>query len=104
MQSKQPFNIRDWLDFNKSNRAACPACTADGKIKQHNLALTAKGAYFCWRGCTSDQIREALGVPKGRLHITQSSMAKQIKPTSHRTVSEQEVHCSQWRLFEQGEI
>jgi len=58
----EPFDIRTQIDYNSSGRAACPECVQDGKTKQHNLSIDLKtGAYHCWRGCTTEQIREALG-------------------------------------------
>jgi hypothetical protein len=59
------FNIRQHLDFDASGRAACPACVQDGKSKQKNLSVDLDtGAYHCWRGCTTEQIRDALNMPK----------------------------------------
>jgi hypothetical protein len=65
MTHRAGFNIRQHLDFDASGRAACPACTQDGKAKQKNLSVDLDtGAYRCWRGCQSEQIRDAIGQPK----------------------------------------
>jgi len=60
------FKIQDHIEF-KNGRAQCPACLADGKTKP-NLALVpgTDGAYKCHRGCTSEEIRAALGAPRDR--------------------------------------
>jgi Protein of unknown function (DUF3987) len=59
------FNIRQHLDFDAAGRVACPACVQDGKSKQKNLSIDLDtGAYHCWRGCTPELIRDAIGQPK----------------------------------------
>ncbi len=56
------FDIRQQIDFDASGRAACPACE---KPKQKNLAVDlSTGAYRCWRGCTTEEIRAAIDAPK----------------------------------------
>jgi Protein of unknown function (DUF3987) len=82
------FDIRQQIDFDHSGRAACPACTQDGKAKQKNLSVDLDtGGYRCWRGCTTDQIRSAIGQPKPQSGIGFSDQ-KTKKPT---TVSNQAV-------------
>jgi hypothetical protein len=64
-QSSVGFDIRQHIAVDKSGRAACPACVQDGKLKQKNLSIDRNtGAYHCWRGCSTEQIREAIGQPK----------------------------------------
>jgi hypothetical protein len=59
------FDIRQHLNFDAQGRTACPACTQDGKTNQKNLSVDLDtGAYRCWRGCTSEQIRDAIAQPK----------------------------------------
>ncbi len=59
------FDIRQQIQFDSSGRASCPACAQDGKAKQKNLSVDLDtGAYRCWRGCPSEQIRDAIGQPK----------------------------------------
>lgn len=61
-----PFNIRDHIEFDSKGRAICPACDHDGKGTKKNLSLVPEtdGAFKCFRGHTSQEIREALGNPK----------------------------------------
>jgi regulator of replication initiation timing len=62
------FDIRQHLNFDAVGRVACPACIQDGKTKQKNLSVDLNtGTYRCWRGCTSEQIREVIGIPKTKL-------------------------------------
>jgi Protein of unknown function (DUF3987) len=80
------FNIRQHLDFDASGRVACPACVQDGKSKQKNLSVDrTTGAYHCWRGCTPELIRDAIGQPKAQSGIGFSDQTTK-KPT---TVSKQ---------------
>jgi Protein of unknown function (DUF3987) len=59
------FDIRQQIQFDSSGRAPCPACAQDGKARQKNLSVDSDtGAYRCWRGCPSEQIREAIGQPR----------------------------------------
>jgi Protein of unknown function (DUF3987) len=59
------FDIRQQVQFDSTGRAPCPACAQDGKAKQKNLSVDLDtGAYRCWRGCPSEQIRDAIGQPK----------------------------------------
>jgi hypothetical protein len=59
------FNITEHIEFDQKGRAHCPVCLADGK-KTKNLSLipNTDGAYKCHRGCSSDDIRNAIGQPK----------------------------------------
>ncbi len=85
------FNIRQHLDFDAAGRVACPACVQDGKSKQKNLSVDRDtGAYHCWRGCTPDQIRDAIGQPKPQSGIGFSGQTTK-KPT---TISIQAVNQS----------
>lgn len=66
------FSITEHLEFNKNGRTQCPSCAAIGKDSgKSNLALipNTNGAYKCHRGCTPEEIREALGVPKTNREI-----------------------------------
>ena len=77
------FNITDHVTFQR-NRAQCPSCMIDGKDGL-NLALLKSGAYKCHRGCTPNQIREALGQPKSETsdRIVPTALAKQPKTVTH---------------------
>ena len=59
------FNITEHIDFDHKGRAHCPVCLTDGK-KTKNLSLIpgTDGAYKCHRGCSSEDIRAAIGQPK----------------------------------------
>jgi Protein of unknown function (DUF3987) len=96
------FDIRQQIDFDASGRAACPACIQDGKLKQHNLSTDLNtGAYHCWRGCTPEQIRDAIGQPKpasvSGIGFSQPSAKQTI------TVSVQAVARAQAQLQESPE-
>jgi Protein of unknown function (DUF3987) len=96
------FDIRQQIDFDASGRAACPACIQDGKPKQQNLSTDLNtGAYHCWRGCTLEQIRDAIGQPKpasvSGIGFSQPSAKQAI------TVSVQAVARAQAQLQESPE-
>lgn len=97
----EPFDIRAWIDYNRSGRAACPACVQAGKIKQQNLSIDlTTGAYHCWRGCATEQIRAALGAPKGISSApvqTRSQPSDPVPPP--RTITQEQVQRSQYRLL-----
>ena len=77
------FNIQDHVTFQR-NRAQCPNCLIDGKDGL-NLALMKTGAYKCHRGCTPEQIRDALGQPKSETsdRIVPTALAKPQKTVTH---------------------
>lgn len=89
------FDIRQHVECDRSGRAICPSCIEDGKLKQKNLSINlSTGAYRCWRGCTAEQIRAALGSPKPHRTSTPT-----VTPTRSRTISYSEVFLSQQRLL-----
>lgn len=99
--NQSAFDIRQWVELDRSGRAVCPACIQDGKLKQKNLSVDlSTGAYRCWRGCTPDQIRAALGNSK-----SSSSKSRSILTTNtpsrrkSRLISRNEVLLSQQRLL-----
>ena len=59
----KPFDIREHIEFDGKGRAQCPSCLQDGKTGK-NLSVMESGAYKCFRSCTTDQIREAIGVKR----------------------------------------
>ncbi len=63
------FDIRDHVDFNSSGRAFCPSCEyrKGRRPSQRSLAIVpgTDGAYLCHAGCSVEEIRAAIGVPKG---------------------------------------
>ncbi|MBW4540774.1 MAG: AAA family ATPase [Myxacorys chilensis ATA2-1-KO14] len=83
------FDIRNHIQFNAKGRAECPSCIlSKGNDTKLNLSLVphTDGAYKCHRGCTPQQIREALGAEKERIIPTAIA-----KPTANITVSPQKV-------------
>ena len=81
------FKITDHIEFDQKGRAQCPACLTDGKAGD-NLALVPNtdGAYKCHRGCTPEQIREAIGQPKSENlgdRIVPTALAQSKKPPKY---------------------
>jgi archaellum biogenesis ATPase FlaH len=62
----KPFSIRDFVSFDRNGRAYCPNCEQNKgrRPSQKSLAVLESGAYKCHAGCTPDEIRTSLGVPK----------------------------------------
>lgn len=63
------FTITDYIEFDSNGRAICPACEIAGKTSKKNLSLVpgSDGAYKCHRGCSSADIRAALGHTSDRV-------------------------------------
>ena len=59
----QSFQIRDWVEFDRKGRAPCPCCCKGRRDKTLSLVPNSEYGYKCFRGCTSAEIREALGAP-----------------------------------------
>ncbi len=101
------FAIRDWVDFDAKGRASCPSCEQDGKKRQKNLFVNADGKYWCYRGCTPEQIRAALGAPPPRQPMNLSdSLPHRVRqpsiapsPSRQRTLSQKQVQQSVERLL-----
>jgi hypothetical protein len=101
------FSIRDWVDFNAKGRASCPSCEQDGKRRQKNLFVNADGKYWCYRGCTPEQIRAVLGAPPpGQPMNLSDSLPHRVRqpsiappPSRQRTVSQKQVQQSVERLL-----
>jgi transcription antitermination factor NusG len=80
------FKITDHIKFDAKGRAPCPCCVATGKnSKNLSLIPNTDGAYKCHRGCTPDDIREALGTPKAEV-IPPSRIAIAPKYHSEETI------------------
>lgn len=97
------FNIRDFVEFDKSGRAVCPSCELEGKTRNKNLSLVpgTEGAYKCHRGCTPQQIREVLGQAKPR---TIPTALARSKPNAKVTVSPQSIKEAHHKLIEQSSL
>ena len=91
------FRISDFIEFDAKGRAVCPSCASEGKGKK-NLSLIpdTDGAYKCHRGCTSAQIREALGAPKDQQ--LPAALATMESPKAS-TVSPQQVKAAHDHLM-----
>ena len=94
------FSILDHVELDSSNRAQCPSCLRDGKTKR-NLVVVSEGEqtgfYKCYRGCTSTEIRDALGCPKPQSVPT--AIAKAAKPAKGVAVTETKVQAMHQKLM-----
>jgi hypothetical protein len=64
------FDIREFVQTDDKNRALCPACLLikGTGYKSKNLWVEPSGnGYKCHRGCTTDDIRDALGEQRDRI-------------------------------------
>jgi hypothetical protein len=89
------FKIRDHITTGKEDskgyvRAQCPSCILQpstkgkDKGKNTNLSVSPEGAYKCHAGCSTDDIRNAIGQPKER----QTYAAPSIKNTGTLTLTQ----------------
>jgi AAA domain len=87
------FKITDHVEFDSKNRAECPSCqlVKGPDYKSRNLALIpdTDGAYKCHRGCTTEEIRAALGEEKQSDRIIPSALAK--PPAKPKYLSPQQI-------------
>ena len=67
----KPFQIRDYVEFDRNGRANCPCCGQGRKQTDKSLSLVPQTefAYKCFRGCTPTEIREALAVPASNQNL-----------------------------------
>lgn len=95
------FNIRDHIEFNQKGRAQCPCCLADGKTSL-NLSVQKSGAYKCFRSCTTEDIRNALGQAKPKQVAappkakTKGATQKQIEAAHEKLMHSN--NCLPWLL------
>ena len=82
------FDIRLHVDLDMKGRAVCPACQLAKGVghDNRNLSVSKSGAYKCFRGCTTDDIRAALNEPRDRQIPTALA-----KPPKNATVTPQKV-------------
>lgn len=92
------FKITDHVEFDSRGRAVCPACSNDGKTAKKNLSLVpdSDGAYKCHRGCTTDQIREAIGQAKDKTMPV--AISKNQEPAKKITSTPTQVNQAAERL------
>lgn len=88
---KSMFKITDHIEFDPKGRASCPVCQSEKGKSNKNLALVPNtdGAYKCHRGCSAEDIRQAIGQPKEQ--IVPSAIAK-TKPISYHSKAEIEAN------------
>ncbi len=84
------FDIRDHVEFDQNGRALCPSCSPNHSNNKKTLSLVPNtdGAYKCFRDCSPEEIREALGQPKTK--IVPTALAKG-KPQRSVTVEEKKI-------------
>ena len=95
------FKITDHVTFDTKGRAICPASiiTKGTGHNSKNLSLVGtEGAYKCHRGCTSKEIRDALGESKDRLIPTALA-----KPPKQVLVTPQKIQEAHEALLKQPE-
>lgn len=97
--NQQHFNIRDYVTFNEKGRAVCPACqqVKGSNYRKLNLWASEDGGYHCHRGCTTEEIRTAVGAEKQRV-IPSALVA--TKPAANVTISPQQKMEAHNRLLE----
>lgn len=96
------FDIRQHLEINSKGRSQCPKCLVDGKTGL-NLSVADSGAYKCHRGCSTQDIRSALGTPKPQTSAApppspnkNTITAKQVDQAHERLLSS--TKCLPWLL------
>lgn len=96
------FDIRDCVDFDSKGRAICPSCNLSKGVgyKARNLSLVPNtpNYYKCHRGCTREEIRDAIGKPIDR--VVPTAIAK---PPANVLVTPQKVKEAYNALMESHE-
>ena len=83
-KSNSQFDISDYVEFDRSNRAVCPNCQKKDGYTKKSLSRMPSGAYKCHRCNDTQSIREALGVPKNKQIPT--ALAERAKPEKKHTI------------------
>lgn len=100
------FKITDHIEFDNKGRAQCPTCLADGKTgKNLSLVSGTDGAYKCHRGCSTEDIRHAIGQPKGEHtgdRIVPTALAQPKKQPKYHTETSIEENTS--RLINESKL
>ena len=100
------FKITDHIDFDQKGRAQCPVCLSDGKsAKNLSLIPNTDGAYKCHRGCSTDDIRNAIGQPKSENsgdRIVPTALAQPKKQPKYHT--EQAIHDNRDKLLNESKL
>lgn len=104
------FDVRNYIEVH-NGRASCPSCEQDGKLRQKNLQVNDDGKYWCYRGCTPEQIRAALNAPlpfaasarfSAQQHhndIPNATKGTKVRQRSSQVFSQQQVQRSLDRLL-----
>ncbi|MEO0538372.1 MAG: AAA family ATPase [Cyanobacteria bacterium P01_A01_bin.123] len=100
----KPFTITDHVELDAKHRAQCPSCLLEGKTGK-NLSVLENGAYKCFRGCTPESIRAALGAEKpqvlppqtvSRVPVEKVLVSPQkVKEATNRLLT-QSTHALRW--------
>jgi AAA domain len=108
----EKFDIRKFVTLDEKSRAACPACALSKGTTYSNKNLSVFPgqtagiwAYKCYRGCTKEEIRDALGERADRIIppaiATPPPKATQLTPHQVAKAHEQLLnsnHCLTWLL------
>ena len=102
------FKITDHIEFDQKGRAQCPVCLTDGKTGK-NLTIIEQGqyagAYKCHRGCSVDDIRDAIGQPKGEQtgdRIVPTALAQPKKQPKYH--SQSDIDANNQRLIHESKL
>ncbi|MGG6296290.1 AAA family ATPase [Leptolyngbya sp. AN02str] len=97
------FDIRKHVEFNQQRKAQCPHCDPEGR-RRKSLSVLENGAYKCFRGCTPQQIRDALGDTSRRTlpAPTAEARAELAAPVANVLVSPQKVKAATEKLLTQS--
>ena len=105
----KPFQIRDYVEFDRNGRANCPCCGKGRRKTDKSLSLVphTEFGYKCFRGCTPADIREALGVPASNQNVfsyspnfTKRTFVEPSLPPKDYSVDEEYVNRASKRLLE----
>lgn len=101
------FRITDYVEFDHSGRALCPVCSPKHRRKSKTLSLypNDSGAYKCFRGCSPELIREALGVPKQEYrHTSTVSSSSTTRTKSASKTQEPKLYSEQKIIQDYSEL
>lgn len=104
----ETFDIRQHVEFDAKGRALCPVCalTKGPSYQRKALSVLENGAYKCFRGCSPQEIREALGVRDRQLPAAiacnaipkKAGVPPQKVREAHTTLMESDGPAKQWLI------
>ncbi|MCS6811999.1 MAG: DUF3987 domain-containing protein [Cyanobacteria bacterium] len=97
------FDIRNYIEVH-NGRASCPSCEQDGKLKQKNLQVNDNGKYWCYRGCTPEQIRAALNAPLPFAASAGFSVQEHCKQEHHKDTKVTKVGLRSPQVFSRRQV